>query len=123
MIGAVRREFPGVWFFLHSCGKIDPIVPDVIELGFDILHPLQPECMDFAAVYRQYGGQIAVCATISAQRILPFGTPEDVRREVRRRRPRPAAIGVVSSCRRTCSSPRRPGRTWWPWPRRPALRG
>ena len=84
VIAAVRREFPGVWFFLHSCGKIDPIVPDVIELGFDILHPLQPECMDFAAVYRQYGRQIALCATISAQRILPFGTPQEVRQEVRR---------------------------------------
>ena len=84
VIAAVRREFPQVWFFLHSCGKIDPIVPDVIELGFDILHPLQPECMDFAAVYRQYGRQIALCATISSQRILPFSAPEEVRREVRR---------------------------------------
>ena len=95
VIAAVRREFPGVWFFLHSCGKIDPIVPDVIELGFDILHPLQPECMDFATVYRQYGRQIALCATLSSQRILPFGTPEDVRREVRRLA---AAVGDDRRC-------------------------
>ena len=54
-------------FFLHSCGKIDAIVPDVIELGFDILHPLQPECFDFAEVYRQYGKQIAlVCNDVFA---------------------------------------------------------
>jgi len=95
VIAAVRREFPGTWFFLHCCGKIDPIVPDVIELGFDILHPLQPECMDFATLYRQYGQQIALCATISAQRILPFGTPADVRREVRRLA---AAVGTQRRC-------------------------
>ena len=41
--------------FLHCCGKIDEIVPDVIELGFDVLHPIQPECMSFEDTYRQYG--------------------------------------------------------------------
>jgi uroporphyrinogen decarboxylase len=84
VLSSVRREFPQARFFLHSCGKIDAIVPDVIELGFDILHPLQPECLDFAALYRQYGKQIALCATLSSQRTLPFGTPDEVRREVRR---------------------------------------
>lgn len=84
VIAAVKGEFPSARFFLHSCGKIDSIVPDVIDAGFDILHPIQPECMDFAAAYRQYGRQIVLCATISAQRILPFGTPQDIRREVRR---------------------------------------
>lgn len=80
----VRRQFPQVRTFLHSCGKITEIVPDIVDLGFDMLHPLQPECMDFAAIRRQFGKHIALCATISAQRILPFGSPEDVRREVRR---------------------------------------
>jgi uroporphyrinogen decarboxylase len=95
VIATVRREFPDVWFFLHSCGTIESILPDVIELGFDILHPLQPECMDFATVYQQYGRQIALCATVSSQRILPFGTPEDVRQEVRRLA---AAAGDARRC-------------------------
>jgi uroporphyrinogen decarboxylase len=69
---------------LHSCGGIRPIVPDIVEIGFDILHPIQPECMDFAEVYREFGRHITLCATMSSQRILPFGSPEDVRREVRR---------------------------------------
>ena len=51
---------------------------------FHLLHPLQPECMGFEAVYRQFGGKIALCAALSSQKLLPFGTPEDVRREVRR---------------------------------------
>lgn len=84
VLSTVRREFPHTRFFLHSCGKIDAIIPDVIELGFDILHPLQPECFDFAEVYRQYGKQISLCATMSSQRTLPFGTPDEVRREVRK---------------------------------------
>lgn len=80
----VRRQFPGTRTFLHSCGDIREIVPDIVDLGFDILHPLQPECMDFVEVKREFGRHIVLCATISAQRILPFGSPDDVRREVRR---------------------------------------
>lgn len=84
VLGAVRSRFPQTRFFLHSCGKIDAIVPDIVELGFDILHPLQPECMDFEEVYRRFGSRIALAATISAQRVFPFGTPDEVRAEVRR---------------------------------------
>jgi len=95
VLAAVRAQFPAARFFLHCCGKIEAIVPDVIELGFDILHPLQPECVDFAAAYRQYGQRIALCATLSAQRVLPFGSPDDVRREVRRLA---AAVGGDRRC-------------------------
>lgn len=84
VLSTVRQEFPDVRFFLHSCGNICAIIPDMIELGFDVLHPLQPECIDFATVYRQYGKYIALCATISSQWTLPFGTPDEVRREVRK---------------------------------------
>jgi len=84
VLDSLRSRFPHARFFLHSCGKIDPIVPDVVDLGFHILHPIQPECMDFAATYREYGDRIVAAGTISAQRVLPFGTPDDVRREVQR---------------------------------------
>jgi uroporphyrinogen decarboxylase len=84
VLGAVRTRFPDVRFFLHCCGKIEAIVPDIVELGFHVLHPIQPECMDFASVYEQCGSRIALAATISAQRTFPFGTPDQVRQEVRR---------------------------------------
>ncbi len=84
VLDAVRTRFPDVRFFLHCCGKIEPIVPDIVELGFHVLHPIQPECMDFAEIYRQFGRRIALAATISAQRTFPFGSPDDVRRELRR---------------------------------------
>lgn len=84
VLGAVRAEAPYTKFFLHSCGRIDAIVPDIVELGFHILHPLQPECMDFEKFYRECGDRIVLTATVSSQKILPFGSPDDVRREVRR---------------------------------------
>jgi uroporphyrinogen decarboxylase len=84
VLDAVRSRFPRARFFLHCCGKIDAIVPDVVDLGFHVLHPVQPECMDFEAVYGRYGSRIALAATISAQRLFPFGSPDAVRAEVRR---------------------------------------
>jgi len=83
VLDAVRSQYPNRIFFLHSCGKIDDIVPDIVELGFHILHPVQPECMDFRKMRRAYGRDIVLCATISAQNLLPFGTPDDIRRWVR----------------------------------------
>jgi uroporphyrinogen decarboxylase len=84
VLDAVRSRFPDCRFFLHSCGDIRALLPDIVELGFHILHPVQPECMDLAAVKREFGRELVLCATLSAQRLLPFGTPEQVREEVRR---------------------------------------
>jgi uroporphyrinogen decarboxylase len=84
VLDAARQVRPAVKFFLHSCGQIEAIVPDLVDLGFDLLHPVQPECMDFQALYRAWGRKIVPCATISSQRILPFGSPDEVRAEVDR---------------------------------------
>jgi uroporphyrinogen decarboxylase len=86
VLSTVRAEFPDAIFFLHSCGKIEEIVPDIVELGFHILHPVQPECMAFGDVHRKFGREIVLCASLSSQKVLPFGTPDDVRAEVRRLR-------------------------------------
>ena len=84
VLDAVRGEYPRAKTFLHSCGNIYQIIPDIIDLGFDILHPVQPECMDLQKIKREFGKHIVICATISAQRTFPFGKPEEVRAEVRR---------------------------------------
>lgn len=85
VIQAVRMEVPETRFFFHSDGDVSDIVPDIAEIGFDILDPVQPECMDPAWVKRTAGDRLTLHATISAQQTLPYGTPEDVRREVRER--------------------------------------
>lgn len=109
VLETVRAEYPTARFFLHCCGKIDAILPDIIELGFHILHPIQPECMDFAAIYRQYGQDIVLTATISAQQIFPFGSPEEVRREVRR------LAGIVGADCRTILMPSNVVQPETPW--------
>jgi uroporphyrinogen decarboxylase len=70
--------------FLHCCGNVMEIVPDLIEIGLDYLNPLQPECMDVFALKRRYGRRLLLEGGIGTQQLLPFGSPEDIRREVRR---------------------------------------
>jgi uroporphyrinogen decarboxylase len=86
ILACVRSGYPAVRFFLHSCGNVSEIIPDIVELGFHVLHPIQPECMDLAAVRRRFGGEIVLCASISAQKLFPFGSPEEIRTEVARLR-------------------------------------
>ena len=78
ILDAVRSAFPESLFFLHSCGNIQEIIPDIAEVGFNILHPLQPECMEFRDVHERHGSELLLCATISAQQLFPFGTPDEI---------------------------------------------
>ena len=72
----------GLATMLHTCGHVTEIVPDLIEIGLDILHPIQPEAMDIRALKREYGRDITFCGGISTQRLLPFASPAEVRAEV-----------------------------------------
>jgi uroporphyrinogen decarboxylase len=83
VIAATRR--PGVYYYFHSDGAMQAVIPDLVEIGFDIVNPLQPECMDIVAIKRQYGSRITLHSTLSSQRTLPFGSVDDVRAEVRAR--------------------------------------
>ena len=73
----------GLATMLHTCGHVTPVIPDLIELGLDILHPIQPEAMDILCLKREFGRDITFCGGISTQRLLPFGTAQEVRDEVR----------------------------------------
>ena len=75
----------GAFFFFHSDGWIEPIIPDLIEIGVDILNPVQPECMNPAELKELYGDRLCFDGTIGVQSTLPFGNPEDVAREVKDR--------------------------------------
>jgi len=75
----------GVFFHFHSDGWIEPIIPDLVEIGVDILNPVQPECMDPVKLKRLYGDKLCFDGTIGVQSTLPFGTPEDVAGEVKQR--------------------------------------
>jgi uroporphyrinogen decarboxylase len=81
-VSAIKHVNPDTAVFYHSCGKLDELIPHLIETGIDILNPIQPDCMDPAEIYRTYGRQITLWGSISVQQTMPFGTPEDVTREV-----------------------------------------
>lgn len=70
--------------FHHTCGHVVPIIPDLIEVGLDILHPIQPEAMDILHLKKEFGRDLTFCGGLRTQDLLPYGTPEDVRAEVRR---------------------------------------
>ena len=72
---------------LHSCGSTRPIWPDLIEAGVDIYDTVQPEAanMDPAQLKEEFGAEICFHGTISTQKTLPFGSREDVVREVQQR--------------------------------------
>ncbi len=82
LIEDCRAVNPDVHFFIHSDGDVTDLVADIVEIGFDVLNPLQPECMDPVEVKRKWGDRLTLHGGISLQRTLPFGSPEDVRAEV-----------------------------------------
>lgn len=76
----------GKQVLLHSCGSIHRVIPRLIEAGVDCLHPLQAKAanMDAEILARDFGGKITFLGGIDAQGILPHGSAEDVKAEVRR---------------------------------------
>ncbi len=81
VLAAVREKAPGAVFFLHSCGNITQIVDDIADAGFQVLHPVQPECMDQAAAKARWGDRLILCATLGAQKTLSLSSAEEVRRQ------------------------------------------
>ena len=85
MMDAVKRHGKPVVY--HTCGGVWPLIPDLIDLGIDALNPVQVSAagMDAAALKREFGARLAFWGGVDTQRVLPWGTPADVREEVRGR--------------------------------------
>jgi len=81
MFSAARDT--GKYVFLHSCGDVDELFDDLIDIGLDCFNPFQPEVMDVRALLPKFCGRLAFHGGLSTQRTLPFGTADDVRRETR----------------------------------------
>ncbi len=74
----------GKFVYIHSCGDVDELFDDLIEVGLDCFNPFQPEVMDTAALLEQYRGRLAFHGGLSTQKVLPYCTPDEVRAETRR---------------------------------------
>jgi uroporphyrinogen decarboxylase len=82
MYQAVRAR--GKYVFIHSCGKVQSLFPALIDCGLHCFNPFQPEVMDAFDMKRRYGARLSFYGGISTQKTLPYGTPGQVREEVRR---------------------------------------
>jgi len=85
IIASARALKPDIIVRYHSDGNPEAIIPELIEIGVDVLNPVQPESMDPADVKRRFGGQLAFWGTMGTQTTMPFGTPDEVSRVVRER--------------------------------------
>jgi uroporphyrinogen decarboxylase len=74
--------------FYHSDGAVYPFLNDLVEIGVELLNPVQVSARgmgDTARLKKEFGSRLSFCGGIDTQEVLPYGTPADVRREVRRR--------------------------------------
>lgn len=76
----------GLWIAYHCCGSLRPIIPDLVEMGLDVLNPIQCNCpgMDALELKREFGADLSFMGGIDTQELLPTGTVDEVRRETRR---------------------------------------
>jgi uroporphyrinogen decarboxylase len=70
--------------FIHCCGKVQELFPELIELGLDVFNPFQPDVMDPYEIKKQYGERLSFYGGVSVQKLLPFGTPAEIHDEVKR---------------------------------------
>jgi len=73
----------GAKIIKHSDGKLTPLMPALIEAGFDGIHPIQPQCMEIGEIKRDFGGRVCLIGNIDCSFLLVFGNPEEVEKSVR----------------------------------------
>ena len=84
VIQSAKQIREDVLVLYHSDGDIQEVIPDLIEIGVDILNPVQPECMDPVLLKQLYGDRLTFWGTLGTQSTLPFGTPQEINETCRR---------------------------------------
>lgn len=80
-----KNANPHIRIAAHICGYVEPIIDDLIDVGVDILNPVQPLAMDPGRLKRRYGKSISFWGGVDDQKVFPFGSPLDVEEEVKLR--------------------------------------
>ena len=84
MFEAFKKANPNIKLCYHSCGNPSAIVDELIEIGLDVMNPIQPMAMEPSWFKKRFGDRVCMYGGMDVQRIMPFGTPEEVRQEVKR---------------------------------------
>ncbi|MFB0504445.1 MAG: uroporphyrinogen decarboxylase family protein [Candidatus Bathyarchaeia archaeon] len=85
VIEFAKEAKPDISIFYHSDGYIEPIIPDLIEIGVDALNPVQPDVMNPAKLKEKYGDRLAFWGTVGTQTLWAWGSPKDIEEEVKLR--------------------------------------
>lgn len=81
MFDLIHKGDVHVW--MHSCGNVMQIIPDLIEVGLDVLNPVQPQAVDVDEFGKRFGGKLCFFGGVDVQGTLPHGTPQQVKEEVK----------------------------------------
>lgn len=73
----------GMDCWMHACGNVEAFIPEWLDIGLDVLHPIQKYTMDEKVIAAKFGKRLTVFAGLEVQQVIPWGTPEEVRQEVR----------------------------------------
>ena len=73
----------GMHSWMHACGNVEPFIPDWLDAGLDVLHPIQKHTMSEPDIAGRFGDRLTIFSGIDVQQIIPWGTPEEVKAEVR----------------------------------------
>jgi uroporphyrinogen decarboxylase len=83
IIAELKLINPNLKVAYHTDGNVEPIIPELIEIGLDVLNPVQPASMDPAKIKKEFGDKLCFWGTIDEQYTLPFGSPQDVANEIK----------------------------------------
>ncbi|MCD6318869.1 hypothetical protein J7M02_07375 [Candidatus Aerophobetes bacterium] len=84
VINSARAINPEIYIFYHSDGNCTDIIPELIEIGVDILNPVQPEVMDLEKIKKEYGNKLTFWGGIGTQTTMVFSTPKGIKEEVKK---------------------------------------
>ncbi len=84
-IRLAREESPEILVFYHCDGNFTRLIPDLIEIGVNVINPIQPDCMDAERIKKEFGDSVAMWGTVGTALLWTTGTPEQIRKEVKGR--------------------------------------
>jgi len=85
VIRLARQVNPDLLIFYHSDGDFTAVLPDLIEVGVNVINPIQPDCMDALDIKRRFGDRLALWGTVGSAGLWDRGAPADIRAEVKTR--------------------------------------
>ena len=83
IISAAKQAKSDILVFMHSDGAVMDFIPEYIDIGVDIVNPLQPECNNLEEIGKRFGGKVSFWGGIGTQTTMPYGTKEEIANKVK----------------------------------------